>query len=128
MKNEKALIVGGVVGLVAVIAAIAYEKKASASTTSTTPTSGGNTITLAPGPMNITVAQGVTITAMLPDVATSATNGQVLSSTQGTVSPGYVQIQPTTSGFATIVWNTPAGAQQTTTLNYTVVNESGQTV
>lgn len=127
MKNEKALIVGGVVGLVAVIAAIAYEKKASASTTSTTPTSG-NTITLAPGPMNITVAQGVTITAMLPDVATSATNGQVLSSTQGTVSPGYVQIQPTTSGFATIVWNTPAGAQQTTTLNYTVVNESGQTV
>lgn len=121
MKNEKALIVGGVVGLVAVIAAIAYEKKASASTTSTT---SANSITLTPGPQSITAAQGVTLTLVPP------AGGQIVtvtpSGSSATASGSTITVA--SSGYATVVYNDAAGAQQTSTINYTVMSPSGTTV
>jgi hypothetical protein len=122
-KHSGALLLGGIAGFVVVGLIVEKEKKAAASTV--IPVGPTNTVTLAAGPQSVgPVAQGATITLVTP------ANGQIVTITPSatTTTTGGSTITPTASGYATIIWTSASGASQTTTLNYTVVNESGQQV
>jgi hypothetical protein len=101
------------------------ERNASAATPALTAPAG--TIPLQPGPMTINVAQGVTQTFTVPagsQIQQAVDNNAAAGGAGVTIQPTQASWAATgasgSTGYLTITWLNSAGAQQTTTVNYTV--------